>query len=170
MNDIGANRWIDAAQLAEHCEDARLRSWLLTPGLMTERIRAACGERFRFRLRSQTVAAEGLEREIEFRHGHELWLLARTRVPRVMLDAEPWLLELDAKPLGGTLAAHAGVRRAPPDFSLASPDDPLARHALAIAALAPQCLWQRRTRFVINDHAMILIEVFLPAIGREEPL
>ena len=112
--------WLPGSALNCYEGDAALRSWLLTPGLLTQRIRGAAGEAYSMRVlyEGPAAAAAGAApapdhlREIEMRCGAALWLYARTRVPAATLAAQPWLGRVGARTLGEALGEHHAVQAA----------------------------------------------------------
>ena len=158
-----------------------LGSWLAEPGLLTARIRALCGERMRFRMlgplrlarlddelqaRLDVTDRRCLLREIEFRCDAERIVFAQTVLPESTVAAYPWLRELGDSPIGESLRrAGTDVQRAPLEYAAL----PL-QHALAIAAsdASPDAqqvdLWARRALYRLGGRAILVQEVFLPAL------
>lgn len=162
-----------------------LRSWLTEPGLLTARIRELCGERMRFRmlapLRVLPLLDElqtrlgggdqgGLTREIEFRCLHERVVYAQTVLPDSTVRAHPWLRELGDSPIGESLRRAGGaLAREPLEYAPLPPE-----HVLALAASegSPDArgvtLWARRAVYRLDGLAILVQEVFLPALLRVE--
>jgi chorismate--pyruvate lyase len=162
-----------------------LRSWLTEPGLLTARIRELCGERMRFRmlgpLRELPLSDElqarlggcdegGLVREIEFRCLGDRVLYAQTVLPDSTVHAHPWLRELGDSPIGECLRRAGGVLvREPLEYAPLPPE-----HVLALAASegSPDALgvtlWARRAIYRLDGLAILVQEVFLPALLRVE--
>ncbi len=168
--------WLPGSALNCYEGDAALRSWLLTPGLLTQRIRAAAGEAYSMRVlyEGPAAAAAGVApapdhlREIEMRCGGTLWLYARTRVPAATLAVQPWLGRVGARTLGEALGEHDAVlERDPFLYALLAADTPVVARACALADCAPRALWVRRSAFRAGGAPFELEEVFLPDIGRE---
>jgi len=171
--------WLPGSALNCYEGDAALRSWLLTPGLLTQRIREAAGEAYSMRVLyegPQTTAVGGGDvlgaapdhlREIEMRCGGALWLYARTRVPAATLAVQPWLGRVGARTLGEALGEHDAVlERDPFLYALLAADTPVVARACAVAGCAPRALWVRRSLFRADAAPFELEEVFLPDIGR----
>ncbi len=157
--------WLSGIELGSHEARAPLRSWLLTPGLLTQRIRAAAGTDFSMSvLRAQTTPS-GHEREIDMRCAGVVWLFAHTRIPAPTLAAQPWLGQIGSTALGEALAAHGGSTRSAFQYAHLGPDHWLVDRALQHASLTPQSLWVRRSVITVSGLAFFLYEVFLPAIG-----
>src|SRR5690606_17416981 len=121
--------WLPASALACYEGNAVLRSWLTEGGLLTRRIRNACGGEFNVQVVGE--ALEGLEhvREVELRCGNQPWVFAQTRVPQATESAHPWLLELGSNTLGETLAARSGVQRTDFEYARLMADVPLISRA-----------------------------------------
>ena len=158
-----------------------LRSWLAEPGLLTARIRALCGDRMRFRMlgplrlvrlsdelqaRLDVTDQRCLLREIEFRCEAERIVFAQTVLPESTVAAYPWLRDLGDSPIGESLRrAGTAVEREPLEYSALPP-----QHALAIAAsdASPDAqqvdLWARRALYRLDGRAILVQEVFLPAL------
>ncbi len=179
MNDMAASAdapaapasamWLPGTALNCYEGSAELRSWLTTPGLLTQRIRDAAGAGFGMRVLGEFAVGAEHVREIEMSCGPAVWLFAQTRVPAATLAAQPWLARIGGTPLGEALAAHGGVTRA--DFAYARLTDTalVVRRALAVAGLSPQALWVRRSIFGIEGSPFELFEAFLPGIGKSGP-
>ena len=161
--------WLPGSALGCYEGDAALRSWLLTPGLLTQRIREAAREAYSMRVLREGPTASGDHlREIEMRCGGVLWLYARTRVPASTLAAQPWLGRVGARTLGEALGEHDAVlERDPFLYALLAADTPVVARACAVAERAPRALWVRRSAFRADGAPFELEEVFLPDIGRE---
>ena len=171
--------WLPGSALDCYEGDAALRSWLRTPGLLTQRIREAAGGSYSMRVLHEGAeptsaavddtpgAATDHLREIEMRCGAALWLYARTRVPASTLAAQPWLGRVGARTLGEALGEHdAALERDPFLYAMLPADAPVVARACALAACAPRALWVRRSTFRAGGAPFELDEVFLPDIGR----
>lgn len=164
-----AELWLPAEALNCYEGDVRLRSWLTTTGLLTERVRAASGATFRLQVLAEEVH-DGEHRRVILLGTHaQPWIYAETSISDATLAQHPWLAHMGEVSLGETLAAHGATRS---DFAYARlmPDTPLVARALAQAALAPQPLWVRRSDFAVQGAPLRVQEVFLPGIGRAAPL
>lgn len=169
--------WLPGSALNCYEGDAALRSWLLTPGLLTQRIREAAGAGYSMRVLHEGPAPADAGggastgdhlREIEMRCGAALWLYARTRVPATTLAAQPWLGRVGARTLGEALGEHHAVlERDPFLYAMHAADAPVVARACALADSAPRALWVRRSVFRADGSPFELEEVFLPDIGRE---
>lgn len=173
-------RWLPAERLGQFNIDARMRPWLIGKGLLTLRMRAACGERFSLRLAEQWTGLlnpdhkaglriadhAGLFREVELCCGEQVWVFVQTVVPDATLCVHPWLAELGDSSLGETLNELSGVERSSYEYAWLPADDPLAARALTAADLKPAGLWARRSRLELRNAPLLVQEVFLPATGR----
>lgn len=152
-----------------------LLPWLAEPGLLTERMRAACGDAMRFRLLGLQPAVlpsalrtrlavdddQCLLRDIEFCRGEQRWLFAQTVLPASTVAAHPWLHELGEQPLGEALRRAGRHHREPLEYARLLPDHPLAR----VAGREPiEALWARRAIYRVDTAPLIVQEVFLPAL------
>jgi chorismate-pyruvate lyase len=163
-----AAMWLPGSALACYEGDAVRRSWLLTPGLLTQRIREAAGARFAMHvLREGPAAADGTHvREIDMCCGGEVWLFAHTRVPAATLAAQPWLAAVGARTLGEALADHDTVlEREPLRYATLGAEAWVVRCALAHAGLPPGNLWVRHAAFRAGGAPFDLYEAFLPGMG-----
>jgi len=157
-----------------------LLSWLAEPGLLTARVRAACGVATRLRMLRLEPApldvalarrlgvddATCLLREIEFTCGTRRWIFAQSVLPQSTVRQHPWLRELGDRGLGESLNAVADVRREPLEFLELAASHPLARAAGAVESAAP--LWARRAVYRLGGWPILVQEVFLPALGRSD--
>jgi len=177
---IDSTSWLPAERLGEFSVDAPLRSWLIGKGLITLRMRAACGERFGLRLvehwtgllsashKSALCAHDsaGLFRETELRCGDQVWVFTQAVIPDSTLCMHPWLAELGDSSLGETLNEVSGVERSAYEYTWLPAADALCKRALREADLRPAGLWARRSRIQLRAAPLLAHEVFLPAVGR----
>jgi len=177
---VDSGPWLPAERLGEFSVDAQLRSWLIGKGLITLRMRAACGERFGLRLveywtgllstahKSALRAHDsaGLFRETELCCGDRVWVFTQTVIPDSTLCMHPWLAELGDCSLGETLNELSGVERSAYEYVWLPAADALCARALREADLRPAGLWARRSRIQLRGAPLLAHEVFLPAVGR----
>jgi chorismate--pyruvate lyase len=157
-----------------------LAPWLTEPGLLTARVRAACGAATRLRLLKLEPAPMDpriarrlgvddvacLLREIEFTCGASRWIFAQSVFPQSTVERYPWLRELGENGLGESLSAIEDVRREPLEY-LELP----ASHPLVQAAGTPgdaEPLWARRAVYRLGGWPILVQEVFLPSLGRRD--
>jgi len=172
-------QWMPAERLGQLPMDPRLRPWLIGKGLLTQRLKSACGSRFDFRLVDQwsgllsavhksalpSADAAGLFRDVEMRCGDEICVYAQTVMPDSTLCAHPWLAELGNAALGETLGALSNVERSAYEYRSLPVDDALSVRALRAAKLQPIGVWARRSRFFLRGAPLLIQELFLPAVG-----
>jgi chorismate-pyruvate lyase len=171
---IASVRWHPAERLGELPVDAHLRFWLIGKGLLTERLRAACGTRFELRAAdlltgllsaSQRAALRveddaGLFREVEMLCGDQIWVFGQTVIPDSTLSAE-----LGDSDLGETLSGLSGVERGAYEYAWLPAGDDIAARALRAAQIKPAGLWARRARVVLRSAPMLVHELFFPGMA-----
>lgn len=158
--------WLDARALNCYEGDAVRRSWLLTPGLLTQRIREAAGTGFSMQVLHEAAIGGHHVREIAMSAAGVPWLFAQTRIPRSTIESQDWLSRIGRQTLGEALAARADISRAPFRYALLTADAGVVARALQTAALPPQALWVRHSAFAVGGSPFDLYEVFLPQMGR----
>jgi chorismate--pyruvate lyase len=173
-------QWHPAERLGQLTVDAHVRPWLIGKGLLTLRMKAACGERFALRLvdqwtgllsaahRSALAATDnaGLFRDVEMCCGEQVWVFAQTIMPDSTLCTHPWLAELGDSALGETLSDLSAVERSSYEYAWLPVEEPVTARALRDAEVRPAGLWARRSRVSLRSAPMLMQELFLPAIGR----
>jgi chorismate-pyruvate lyase len=173
-------QWLPAERLGQLPVDAHVRPWLIGKGLLTLRLKEACGERFALRLVDQWTGLlsaahksalripdnAGLFRDVEMYCGEQVWVFAQTVMPDSTLCAHPWLAELGDSALGETLSDLSGVERSSYEFAWLPVDDPVTARALRDAEIRPAGLWARRSRLSLRSAPLLVQELFLPAMGR----
>lgn len=151
-------------------------AWLTETGLLTERVRERCPDRFGLRIveerrdllewadqrRLDAADARCFVREIELTCGGAAVVFAQTLVPAATLDAEPWLAELGTDALGPRLARIPHAVREPFEFARLEPAHALYRRAWRACGAGPAALWARRARYRLGPHALVVQEIFLP--------
>jgi len=158
--------WLPATALDCYEGHARLRSWLLTPGLLTQRMRETGRNAFQMRVLGEALQDGDHRREIELVCAGVVWVFAQTRVPAATLAAEPWLQHIGETALGEALAAQGRrVKRSDFEYAKLTADHEVVTKALTRARLGPQALWVRRSTFQIETRPLYLQEVFLPQVG-----
>ena len=177
---IESIQWQPQERLGQLSVDAQLRPWLIGKGLLTLRLRQACGERFALRLVDQwpgllsashraTLRLEetaGLFRDVEMCCGENVWAFRQTIVPDSTLSLHPWLAELGDSALGETLSDLSGVERSPCEYAWLPKQEAVTARALRDAEIKPAGLWARRTRITLRGAPLLTQELFLPAMGR----
>lgn len=159
-----------------------LHPWLAEPGLLTERVRRACGEATRFTLLRLERASLGtaaarrlgvsdtgcLVREIEFSCGDARWIFAQSLFPDSTVRLHRWLAELGSSALGVSLLGRHDVSREPLEYRGLPAGHELAR-AAAVACSDAEPLWARRAVYQLSGAPILVQEVFLPALGHCVP-
>ncbi len=158
--------WLPASALNCYVGDPAMRSWLLTPGLLTQRIREAAGDGFAMHCLHEGLLDGEHVREIDMCCDGVVWMFAHTRVPVATLKAQPWLGQIGTRTLGEALADRQNLRREDFRYAQLYPDSWLTERALRHARLAPQPLWVRHSAFNVDGSPFDLYEAFLPTIGR----
>jgi len=173
----GGDAWLPYAECRDRVP-AALEPWLAEPGLLTARVRAACGTATRLHMlrldpapldahvarRLGVEDATCLLREIEFTCGARRWIFAQTVLPLSSVKHHPWLRELGDRALGESLSAVEDARREPLEYLELHGRHPLAQAAGADASTGS--LWARRAVYRLGDWPILVQEVFLPALGR----
>jgi chorismate--pyruvate lyase len=172
--------WFPAERLGQAKIEIAVRHWLIGQGLLTERLKAVCGDLFCLRLVEQSTVilsdeqrealaardTAGLLREVEMSCGGKVWVFAQTIIPDSTLNRHSWLSELGDAALGETLSALSGVERSSYEYAWLPVSDPLAARALRGADLTPAGLWSRRVRFTLHGAPLLVQEVFMPSVGQ----
>lgn len=178
-------QWLPAERLGQLNVDANLRPWLIGKGLLSVRLKEACGERYALRLVDQWTGLlssshklglkaqdnAGLFRDVEMLCADRVWVFAQTLTPDSTLCLHPWLAELGDAALDETLHGLSGMERSSYEYAWLPVDDApgndsLASRALREAEVKPAGLWARRSRVALRGAPLLMQEVFLPAMGR----
>ena len=155
------------------------RTWLTDHGSLTRRLQMACPE-FRVQRLLQThtpphvdervianmrPGRHALVREVLLSCGDTPLVFAHTVVPLAGLRG-PWaaLAHLGNRPLGAALFANPRIQRHPLECRKLDARHPLFKSAARHLASPPRTLWARRSRFTLQGHAILVTEVFLPAV------
>jgi chorismate--pyruvate lyase len=179
-HSIPSVRWLPAERLGQLHVDANLRPWLIGNGLLSARMKAACGVRFALRLVDQWTGLltsshksglraddnAGLFRDVELCRADQVWVFAQTVAPDSTLCLHSWLAELGDTALDETLNGLSGVERSSYEYAWLPSGHPLAARALREADVKPAGLWARRARVALRGAPLLMQEVFLPAMGR----
>lgn len=155
------------------------RTWLTDHGSLTRRLQSACAS-FRVQRLFQGHAApnrdelvmanmqvrhHALVREVLLSCGDSPLVFAHTVVPLAGLRG-PWaaLVHLGNRPLGAALFANPRIQRQPLECLKLDARHPLFKAAARHLANPPRTLWARRSSFSLQGHAILVTEVFLPAV------
>jgi chorismate lyase len=177
---IESVQWQPAERLGQLSVDAHIRAWLIGKGLLTTRVKDACGDRYALRLVDQWTGLlspshkaalrsddnAGLFRDIEMCCGDNVWVFGQSVVPDTTLSAHPWLAELGDSELAETLSDLSGVDRSSYEYAWLPVSELATARALRDAQIKPAGLWARRSRVTIRLAPMLIQELFLPAMGR----
>jgi chorismate--pyruvate lyase len=173
----GADAWVPLSECAARAPQSLL-PWLAEPGLLTARVRAACGAAMSLRmlrlertslaspLRDRLCVADsdGLLREVEISCGASRWIFAQSVFPVTTVQRYPWLGELGDNGLGESLARVEDVRREPLEYAELAPTHALARAASGDSG-ASSAVWARRVIYRLGGSPILVQEVFLPDLG-----
>ena len=174
----GVDAWSPLAAHEARVPDL-LRPWLAEPGLLTARVRAACGDAMSLRLLRleraplapqlrRTLGVDDLDcllREVEIGCGATRWVFAQSVFPESTVQRYPWLADLGDKGLGESLARVDDVKREPLEYLELPVSHELARAALGTLE-SRRTLWARRAVYRLGGWPILVQEVFLPALGR----
>jgi chorismate--pyruvate lyase len=177
---VDSIQWLPAERLGQLTMEHQARAWLIGKGLISVRMKAVCGEHFLLQLVDQwtglltdahrgTLRVQdnaGLFRDVELSHRGNVWVFAQTVIPDSTLCAHSWLAELGDIELGETLNDLSGVERSPYEYAWLQVSDPVTARALRDAEIKPAGLWGRRARVSLRGAPLLMLELFLPAVGR----
>jgi len=143
-----------------------MRSWLLEPGLLTQRLRNQCGGAFNLRLVNEAQHrddATDLYRQVALCCGDLPCIFAESRIPLATVDAHFWLRDLGQEPLGERLQKNADTRRGSFIYGLLAAEQVPGwiRDSLTDPV---EPLWARRYDFYIGTDTLTVTEIFLPAV------
>ncbi len=166
-----ALRWFDAHRYLAAEVPAPLRPWLLAEGSLTRLLIAASAGEFRVervlqewqrptlseaRLLQIDPSQYALIREVILWGCGQPWVYARSVIPSRSLRGDlRRLRKLRNSSLGALLFRYPQLQRTP--FELAAID----ARALPEPLRSSKTLWARRSRFAIDDRALIVGEIFL---------
>jgi chorismate-pyruvate lyase len=173
-------QWLPAERLGQLHVDPRVRPWLIGKGLISLRMKDACGERYAARMVEQWTGllsselkaclkigdSAALFNEVELSCGDQVWVFVQSVIPDDTLCLHPWLAELGDCSLGELVSTLSGVERSSYEYAWLPADDTLSERALRDTDLAPQGLWARRSRILLRGAPLLAQEAFLPAAGR----
>lgn len=170
-------RWVSLDECLARAPGV-LHPWLAEPGLLTARVRSACGGRTQFKLlrlapapleaglaaRMEVPDGGCLLREIEFACGGHRWIFAQSVFPDSTVREHPWLRELGDTALGERLLVRHDVSREPLEYCELDAGHALAR-AAGIGGGDPRPAWARRAVYQLSGFPILVQEVFLSTIG-----
>ena len=158
-------------------------SWLNDQGSLTRRLVNLCGDAFSVRVLSQQWVKPRFEeaqllgappqqkallRQVQLLCDDQILVYARSVIPLATLDGPHRRLKyLRDKPLGGYLFANPSLKRSRQELATIQRKDPLFSIALSDGSQACECIWGRRSLFVIDGKSLLVSEFFLPELVRE---
>jgi chorismate--pyruvate lyase len=157
--------WLQSPHDLDPTPGEPLLEWLTYEGLLTVRLKKACGGTFRLQVLNDAAGPGLMMREDWIRRvvlwcGSEACVYAESFLPHEALALLPSLRKLGNDPLGETLQSHPGVCRSHFDFTvLRRPRLPKPLEGVSRASL-----WARRSRFTIGDSSLTVAEAFLPGL------
>ena len=174
----GADAWAPLSGCETRAPQSLL-PWLAEPGLLTARVRAACGAAMSLRmlrleraslalpLRDRLCVEDAycLLREVEISCGASRWIFAQSVFPATTVRRYPWLGELGHNGLGESLARVEDVRREPLEYAELAPTHALARAAFGDSR-SSSAVWARRAVYRLGGSPILVQEVFLPDLER----
>jgi chorismate--pyruvate lyase len=174
-----APRWQPRRQLWGGRVPPPLRSWLLEDGSLTRRLRAICGSTFGLELLSSTwgrplpdecrllalpCGGRALVRQVRLLCSGRPVVYARSVIPGPSLvGTNRRLARLGRRPLAEVLFAPGAAGRGPLEIAELAPGHPL--YTMAGGAGEGGSLWARRSLFFPARKALLVTEVFLPAVA-----
>ncbi len=154
--------------------------WLTDKASLTARLRSLYGTDFSVRVLQQTWMRPqfGEAHLLSMQRGEVAWVrevhllcraracvFARTVIPRSTLQGRRRrLARLGARPLGEVLFADPSMRRDEVQIARIDQGSPLYRTALQTRPDQPPAIWGRRSVFHLEDHPLLVSEIFLPGI------
>lgn len=173
------SRWRRACRHHAGAAPETLRPWLLDEGSLTQRVRGACAGALRIEVVSQRLERPthderrrlainnntyALVRQVRLMCGNTPWVFARTVIPlRTLTGEQRRLRYLRTRSLGAVLFSDPSMSRETMEVACLRPSQRL--HAAAAGVTPGPPLWARRTLFRLRGKALLVCEVFLPAIG-----
>ncbi len=165
------------ARLVGGLADPILRSWLTEPDSLTARCQQASSV-FRVRLLNFTKGKALADEAAGDASGRQL---AWVREVALECDGQPvifahttlstaeggrmsrWMAGLGSRSLGSLLFSYPGFERGAIEFLRLDARHPLYRRAAALGPVTTT-LWARRSRHRLGNQAVLVTEVFLPAV------
>ena len=172
--------WRPVKRLLRHSLPCETRAWLLDPASLTRRVVAVCAGKFRVevvfqgwrrpllheaRVLGMRAGCHALIRQVYLLCNNQVWVYARTVIPRTTLTGrERRLAHLRTRPLGKVLFADPSMRRAAVEVTCLTARAPLFYMATRRLRPPPAVIWGRRSVFTLNAKPLLVYEIFLPAI------
>lgn len=174
------SRWTPQDRLRQGEIPVAVKTWLLDPGSLTQRIIKACDGTFRVEVREQSwqrpllseqrmlrlrKGSDALVRQVNLLCSEQRWVYARTVIPRQTLVGDlRQLAHLGSRPLGAFLFAYKGMRRLQLEVARLRPGEALYEKAVAGLQVRPRMIWGRRSLFCLKNKPVLVYEIFLPCV------
>ncbi len=155
-----------------------IRNWLLEPGSLTRRLKALCSEQFNVGVQYQEWTRPTLGeqqtlgirigdytniREVLLRRENDVFVVARTVIPRQMLvGRQRHLISLGNRPLGEVIFAEPALKRRSFEIAVLKPTE--FQSGLTRVQDHNKQIWGRRTCYMIHHKPILISEIFLPAL------
>jgi len=175
--------WYFAHELRQGFLPTELAGWLLDPGSLTARLLQRCPGSFHVQVLSEVwcspqhneIRRLGMhERQMSFIRevylccGDQPLVFARTVIPRKTLSGkQKHLAGLGSKPLGAVLFTDPHMHRDEIEVAHLESREQLFHKAVAALADKPATIWGRRSVFYLDNKPLLVNEIFLPAIARD---
>jgi chorismate-pyruvate lyase len=161
---LSKNSWLTSEDLTEQIISPSVKAALQFNGLLTSALEEVYGKPVSLTCLRQSEWSDaqgslGLRRDILLKADDALCVAASTLMPSGVLNVHPWLARLGDKPLGETLKNRGHYRRG--SFEFMRIDSEL---IFQPAPLAPQFLWARRSRLMLESGDLLLMEIFFPGV------
>lgn len=168
--------WTEAARLAVGARPARLWTWLVDEGSLTQRLKARAGDGFALQVIGEGAETlrradaqrmgvawpqDALIREVRLDVDGRGAIHAVTVIPRSTLDAHPELGALGERPLGEALFGADDARREPFEVACLGPDHALAERAIAALGEPRARIWARRSVVRLGADPLLIHECFV---------
>ncbi len=175
--------WISPPGARQH-PSAGTDSWLRHTDSLTGRLRQLCGDGFAVRVLAEGWRRPSLDeaRRLRLRHRRLAWIrevaltckgrplvFARSVIPdRSLVGPNRSLRMLGTRPLGELLFAGAGTRRDALEVAELGAHHWLARRMQRLGVEGDVRLWARRRVHWLNGRPLLVAEVFLPELVRQD--
>ena len=173
--------WRPRRQILHTGLNLDLAAWLFDTTSLTERLVSACHGTFSVHILNQgwshamlnevkalsmRANSRALVREVHLLCNNEPWVFARTVIPPHTLKGKQRRLgKLGKKPLGAVLFADKSMHRTEMEIACIKPGQQLYQPATHHLSHCDKPIWGRRSVFFLNDHPLMVSEIFLPQIG-----
>ncbi|WP_455201610.1 chorismate--pyruvate lyase family protein [Kaarinaea lacus] len=161
--------------------EPKLSKWLFDNSSLTERLIHACSGSFCVQVLDQGWAHPMLNeakildmrpssyawvRQVHLLCDGRPWVFARTVIPpHTLRGKQRRLTRLGKKPLGAVLFADKSMQRTEMEIACIQKGQHIYRMATHHLEKVNQPVWGRRSVFFLNQHPLLVSEIFLPEIG-----